>query len=555
MPVFEVALVSFANKIERSHMNFCPPVSLIGRVVLIMLLIPWGQAVADSDPCSRLLGSPDLLELPDAPTTLTSARTVEAVDGLPAHCLVEGYVAPQVHFELRLPGAGEADVRAWNGKFLMQGCGGLCGGINSATCDDALVRNYAVVVTDMGHRAPSYQSLWAYDNREAEIDFAYRATHVVTVAAKAIVEHYYGSAPDHSYFRGCSTGGRQGLVEAQRFPADYDGVIAGAPVLNETATAALHLIWSGQANLDGENSPVLSADRVGEIHARIIGACDGLDGYEDGLIDDPRRCDWEQILTVCKTGRAEDGCVTGGEIEVLRKLYRGPSNSAGERLLPGGLMPGSEYEWVPNFVGRNGPAIFHPDGPIKQLYQTLLFYDDPGPGHTAREFDFDRDPPRLAMMETIYSALNPDLRAFRARGGKLIIYQGWDDIEVTPLNTIDYFELMEAAMGGAAGTRSFARLFMLPGVAHCRRGPGADTVDWLTALEKWVEDDAAPDALIAHHQIEPQNYRGLPRPRFPLAASVYDWSRPVFPYPGVARFRGRGDPASPANWKAHDPSK
>ena len=519
-----------------------------------LLLSAQSGSAATEESCSGLMRADGLLELPDAPTTLTSATPVGASDELPAHCRVEGYVAPQVHFELRLPFHDES-VQAWNGNFLMQGCGGLCGGINSATCDDALARNYAVVVTDLGHRAPSYQALWAYDNIGAEIDFAYRATHVVTVAAKAIVERFYGAPPRRSYFRGCSTGGRQGLVEAQRFPADYDGIISGAPVLNETATAALHLIWSGRANLDADDRPVLTADRVGQIHVQIIAACDPIDGNEDGLIEDPRRCDWEEVLTKCKGKRVKNGCVTAAEHEVLRKLYSGAWNSAGERLLPGGLMPGSEYEWVPNFVGRDGPAIFHPDGPIKHLYQNLLFHDDPGPGHSAREFDFDRDPPRLALMETLYSALNPDLRAFRARGGKLIIYQGWDDIEVTPLNTIDYFEIMEAAMGGRAETRSFARLFVLPGVAHCRRGPGADTVDWLTALERWVEDDQPPDSPVAYHLVEPQNYRGLPRRRFPLDRSAYDWSRPVFPYPTVARYSGRGDTSDPVNWKERNPSR
>jgi len=480
--------------------------------------------------CQQLMGTTGLLEIPDAPTTLTSARVVGAADGLPTHCRVEGYVAPQVHFELRMPVA----VAGWNERFLMQGCGGLCGRVSGAPCDDALARDYAVVVTDMGHVAPPYQALWAYRNRGAEIDFAYRATHVVTVAAKRLIEAYYGRAPRWSYFRGCSTGGRQGLVEAQRFPHDFDGIIAGAPILNETGTAALHLIWSGMANLDATGRAILSADDVAAVHATVIGACDELDGVKDGMIEDPRACDWQRALTTCDDGPGGEGCVSRAGLGALRKLYEGPSNSAGERLLPGGLMPGSEYEWVPNFVGRDGPAVFHPDGPIRQLYQYLLFYDDPGPGHSAREFDFDLDPPRLALMETFYSALNPDLRRYRDRGGKLMVYQGWDDVEATPLNTIDYFETMQATMGGAAPTGEFARLFMLPGVAHCRRGPGADTVDWLTALEQWVEEGAAPDAVVAWHPIEPQDYLGLPRPRFPLDQSSYDWSRRLYPHPAVA---------------------
>jgi hypothetical protein len=518
---------------------------LISVVVVLVISVP---AAAAQDACEALLSATEFSELPDAPTSLSVATIVEAADGLPAHCRIEGRIVPQVKFELRLP------VGTWNRKFLMQGCGGLCGRVNGATCDDALVRNYAVVVTDLGHDAPPYEASWAQDNLAAEIDFAYRATHVVAVSAKAIIGRFYKAPPERSYFRGCSTGGRQGLVEAQRFPDDFDGIIAGAPVLDETATAALHLIWSGQANLDASGEPILSPKRVAAVHDRIIDACDGADGFEDRIIEDPRQCDWEIELPECRGDRVTQRCFTGAEIEVLRKLYDGPWNSEGDRLLPGGLMPGSEYEWVPNFVGSDGPALFHPDGPIKQLYQNLIFFNDPGPGHSASEFDFDRDPARLALVETLYSAKNPDLRRFRGRGGKLIIYQGWDDIEVTPMNTLDYFETMQATMGGRAATREFARLFMLPGVAHCRRGSGADAIDWLTALERWVEFGEAPESVVAHHLVDAQSYAGLPRLRYPLVPTAYDWARPVYPYPGVARFGGKGRSSDPVNWPQHDPS-
>lgn len=473
------------------------------------------QGLAQVD-CGNLQKMPGLDLLPDAPTQLTETTQVAGTDGLPGHCQVRGYVAPQVQFELRLP------TDDWNGKLLVQGCGGLCGGIRSATCDDALARHYAVVTTDMGHQAPAYQSLWALDNRPAEIDFAYRATHVVTVAAKALVENFYGEAHQYAYFRGCSTGGRQGLISAQRFPRDFDGIIAGAPVLDETATAALHLIWSGRANLDDEDQAILTPQRVHLIHELIVNGCDPLDGQRDGIIQDPRLCDWEEILPECQDDSERADCFVARERLVLRRLYGGATDSSGVKLVPGGVMPGSEYEWVPNFVGRNGPAVFHPDGPISQLYQTLIFFHDPGPGHSAREFDFDHDPPRLALVETLYSARNPDLRKFRDRGGRLIIYQGWDDVEVTPLNTIDYFEMMTRTMGGTETTADFARLFMMPGVAHCRRGPGADTVDWLGYLEQWVEGGEAPAAVEAYHLATPQNYLGLPRPRFPLADGSFD---------------------------------
>jgi hypothetical protein len=476
--------------------------------------------------CESLLRAPGLLDLPDAATTLTAAENLAADNQLPAHCKLEGYVAPQVRFELRLPSL------TWNGKLLMQGCGGLCGNISSAACDDALERGYAVVATDMGHSGPAFRSLWALDNLPAEIDFAYRATHVVAVAAKALVAMHYERPAQRSYFRGCSTGGRQGLVSAQRFPADFDGIIAGAPVLDETGTAALHLIWAGRANLDAAGEPILTPQQIDALRAAVRSACDELDGHADGLIDDPRDCDWRAAVTACDDSQRPAGCLSAAQISVLDALYEGARDSAGRHLVPGGLMPGSEYEWVPNFVGLDGPAVYHPDGPISQLYQTLLFFRDPGPGHTAREFDFDRDPPRLALMETLYSAKNPDLRRFRERGGKLIVYQGWDDVEVTPLNTIDYFETMERTVGGRDAAREFARLFVLPGMAHCRRGPGADAVDWLTYLERWVEQGDAPDKVTAHHLVTEQTYLGLPRPRFPLPDVAYEWTRRIDAYPG-----------------------
>jgi hypothetical protein len=472
--------------------------------------------------CSSLPAAGGLDRLPDAPTVITGAEELPAAGDLPVHCRVQGYVAPQVGFELRLP------ALSWNGKLLFQGCGGLCGGISSAACDDALARGYAVVATDMGHRGPAFRSVWAYNNRQAEIDFAYRATHVVAVAAKALVALHYERGPLRSYFRGCSTGGRQGMVSAQRFPDDFDGIIAGAPVLDETGTTALHLIWSGRANLDAYGEPILGPAKVEQLHRLVISSCDELDGSPDGIIDDPRNCAWRDILPVCAPGsKVGDGCFSGAEIDVLEKLYGGARNSAGDSLVPGGLQPGSEYEWVPNFIGADGRAVFHPDGPLRELYQTLIFFDDPGPGHSAAEFDFDRDPSRLALIETLYSAKNPDLRAFRRRGGKLILYQGWDDVEVTPLNTIDYYQTMQRTMGGAEVTRGFARLFLLPGVAHCRRGPGADAVDWLAYLEAWVEQGQAPDTVTAHHLSDEQSYLGLPRPRFPLPGDAYDWTREI----------------------------
>jgi hypothetical protein len=516
------------------------------RFLLLVLLLA-GTASAQvpapgKDACTALLGR-DFQGLPDAPTTLNAAAVVAAADGLPAFCRVQGYVAPQVNFELQLPLAP-----AWNGRFLMQGCGGLCGVAQPATCDDVLARDYAVVTTDLGHSGPAWQTLWAYDNLAAEVDFAYRGTHVVAVAAKALIAAYYGRPQTRSYFRGCSTGGRQALIEAQRFPADFDGIIAGAPVFSETGISALHLIWSGRANLDAAGKPILAPADVTLLHESVLAACDADDGVKDGLIGDPGHCGWQPENLRCGAGRAAP-CLDDAKLAVARKLYDGARTSAGVALTPGGLSKGSEREWVPYFVGRDGPATFNPAGPVNALYRYLIFMPDAGPAGQAADFDFDRDPPRLALMESLYSPLNPDLRAFKARGGRLILYHGWDDAEIPAAHMLDYFSLVERTMGGPAPTGEFLRLFMLPGVAHCRRGPGADAVDWLSYLERWVEQGAVPEQVLAHHLVQEENYLGLPRKRFPLTPTEYDRVRPVYPYPATARYRGRGDPADPASWQ------
>jgi len=497
--------------------------------------------------CSALARQ-DFSQLPDAPTTIITASDVAASEDLPAYCRIEGIVAPQVRFELRLPRSD------WNGRYLMQGCGGLCGIIKIAAADDALARGYAVTTTNMGHSGNPASGMWGYNNRAAEIDFGYRATHVSNIAARALVTAYYGRDADWSYFRGCSTGGRQGLVEAQRYPEDFDGIIAGAPVINETGVGALHLLWSVRANLNDRGNPIMDGRRIAGVREAVLDHCDELDGLRDGLIADPRVCDFKPASLACDNDRTGENCLSADEVGVLEKLYGGPQNSDGDQLYPGGLMPGSEYEWVPALIGLDGqPALALQMPLIGDFLRYLAFAEDPGPGYSIMDFDFDRDPPRLAFMESIYTASNPDLRRFRERGGKLLLYQGWDDLEVTPTNTVEYYELTSRAMGGPDATREFFRLYMLPGVAHCRRGSGADAVDFLSYIEAWVEQGESPERIVAAHLAEPQAYDGLPPLRFPLDDSRVEFRRSVFPYPGIAEWNGQDDVRDADNWVRRGP--
>jgi len=501
------------------------------------------QAPTD-ERCANLARS-DLSRLPDAPTVITAAAPVAAAGDVPAYCRVEGYIAPQIGFEVHLP------ISGWNGKYLQQGCGGMCGWINMGACQDALARNYAVANTDMGHKGPPFTVKWARDNRNAEVDFGYRATHVLAVAAKAIIGAYYGQAPRYSYFRGCSTGGRQALVEAQSFPDDFDGIIAGAPVIDETGDGFLHLLWSGRAALGEAGQPVLFADKVDLVHKTVIAACDTIDGVKDGILQDPRRCTWKPAALACRQGQ-QGNCLSPAEVAAVGKIYAGAQDSRGRSLFPGGMPRGSEYQWVPAFVNKEGqlPLVLDPNGMMPDFMRYLSFWYDLPDDTSLMSFDWDRDPQRLGLMERLFNAGNPDLRRFKERGGKLILYHGWDDLEIPANLSIDYYQLVERTMGGPAATRDFFRLFMIPGMAHCRRGIGADAIDTLSALEDWVERGRAPDQLLTHHLVKEQSYLGLPALRFPLERASYDWTRPVPAWPKVARWTGRGDWRDARTWTA-----
>lgn len=502
--------------------------------------------------CAAILRQ-DFTQLPDATTAIQSAAVVAPERDLPEYCRVGGVVSPRIVFELRLP------TTRWNGKFLMQGCGGMCGALNMAAAEDSLVRGYAVVNTDMGHAGAGFIATWAYNDRQAEIDFAYRATHVVAVAAKAIVAAYYGQAPAYSYFNGCSTGGRQGMVQAQRFPDDFDGIVAGAPVLNEIGDGTLHLLWSARANIDAAGRPIIDARKLPKLRGAVMAKCDMHDGVKDNVLQDPRRCGFAPEEMQCK-GKERPDCLTAAEVAAVKRIYEGAHNSKGEKLFPGGMARGSEYEWSPAFVGptradgtRTPGAILDRSSMIYQFTQYLTFFDDPGPGYDPMTFDWDRDPPRLMLTETLYNAQNPDLRKFKAAGKKLILYHGWDDMEIPPGLSVDYYDTVVNTMGGLEATRDFFRLFMIPGMAHCRRGPGADGFDPVIALEAWVETGRAPEFILTHKMVKDQPYAGLPRLRFPLKREDYTWTRPVYAYPDVTLYDGDGDWQDPANWVPQRP--
>jgi feruloyl esterase len=518
------------------------------------------RAASDAGGCAALANPSHAVrfaEIIDAPTAILSARIVPAGgDGsiierdYPEHCDVEGQIAPNIGFVLRML------TTTWNGKFLMGGCGGPCGSYMLDRYDTALVRHYAVVVTDMGHKGSNW--LFAFNNLDAMIDFGYRATHVTAVAAKEIVAAFYGKRAAQNFFWGCSTGGRQAMVEAQRFPHDFDGILAGAPVWFQTGNQPLFSLWATRINIGAGGKAILDSAKLPLVHRAVMEACDAIDGLKDGLLQDPRRCAWEPKSILCRGGTA-DTCLTPAEAEVVQKIYDGARNAKGEKLY-WGMARGSEDQWAPIWINSGGkPGTALGDASGKALVTSYRsFYYPPGPSYSLFDFDYDRDPQRLALTESIYNAQNPDVRKFKAAGGKLILYTGWNDNNIPPEAAIDYYETATRTMGGSAATTDFFRLFLLPAVNHCQYGAGGGEADWLAALERWVERGEAPDQIIVHHMRE-EPYPSIDRPgrdgratrfpRYPLDSQSYDRTRPVYPYPDVARWSGRGDAAQASTWQ------
>lgn len=525
-------------------------VSSVACIAASLFAWPAAHAAGPADPAKACAGLAtfDFSRIPDATTRIVEVSQVAAQDDQPAACRVLGYVTPAVGIELRLP------ETTWNGKLYHVGCGALCGSTAEMldqlkAGNEALARGYAIVASDMGHRgASALDGLWARGNVVAQVDFGYRATHVATLAAKAIVERYYGTPAQRAYFEGCSTGGRQALVLAQRFPADFDGIIAGCPILSY-ASEAMHVASAVRANLDARGQPILKSEQLPLIHAAVLAACDARDGSKDGIVADPRACKFETNSLRCK-GRSTADCLTPVQAEVVRKIHQGARNSRGEALTPGGAVPGSELLWADVFIAA-GPQPAYEERLANEYLANLGLYEAGARPLGVRDFNFDRDPPRLAITDALSNAGNPDLRAFQQRGGKLIVHQGWADPSTAANSTLDYYEAMTRVAGSRERADEFSRLYLLPGVGHCGGGAGADVVDFLSALERWVEHNEAPDLLVGHHirgEVDPG------APRFPIDPASVEFTRPHYPYPAFARYSGKGNAKDFKSWVKATPT-
>lgn len=442
--------------------------------------MPWTSLLAETAPQVTLLA----VESVDTPAWQSPASDFGAATVMRPFERVVGRIASAIHFEVWLPPlAGE---RAWNGKFLGVGNGGLAGSLNYPAMADALARGYATASTDTGHQAAIWDARWMMDAPDALADFGYRAIHEMSAAAFAIVSAYYGRPAARRYFTGCSGGGHQGLVLAQRYPADYDGIVVGAP-----ANFPTHM-WPGETYaawlLRRAPDGMALKSKLPLIHQPVVAAC----GNADGVVADPPRCPFDPRSLVRGEADAPDS-LTPTQAETVARIYEGLRDPfTGEPFWPG-YEPGSELGWADTLFGVPG---------IPTGYLKYLVFGDPDWDWLSFDFTDPRDFARLVAAHEKYApvlnATNPDLSAFKGRGGKLLMYHGWADQNIAPRNSIAYYESVVAAMGEVE-TGAFMRLFMVAGLGHCRGGEGATEIDPLAALERWVEDGAAPDHLPAAH--------------------------------------------------------
>ncbi len=475
-------------------------------------------------------------------TTITVAEAVaaggftppagKAQPNLPAFCRVAGSIKPapdsDIQFEVFMPAAN------WNGKLQGAGNGGFAGNMPYDQLMAAVGRNYAVAATDTGHRAGGTDASWALDHPDKITDFGYRAIHETAVKAKAIVRAYYGEGPKRAYFNSCSNGGRQALMEAQRYPDDYDGIIAGAPANYWTHLLA-NAVWDTLA-LTGEKDSYISSKKLPAIQAAALAACDAMDGVKDGVIEDPSKCHYDPAAIECK-GPETDSCLTTPQVAALKKLYAGGSTSHG-KLFPG-YSPGGEAEMGGWGVWITGPA---PDKSLMyafgtQFYKNMVLDNASWDYHT---FQTDRDTKASDDKESRnMNATDPDLSKFKARGGKLILYHGWSDAAIAPQNTINYYDSVAGKMGSQ--TAGFVRLFMVPGMQHCGGGSGPNQFGQMAvasgpedqgmdaALERWVETGVAPERIIATKRKSDYD-----------AKSPVVRTRPLCAYPLAAKYKGTG---------------
>ena len=469
------------------------------------------------------------LALPNA--SITSAQVVTAgafkppdsavgaSSDLPAFCRVAATLRPSsdsgIKTEVWLPIAG------WNGKLLAVGNGGWGGPMDYEAMSDGLRRDYAITATDDGNPTRG-SGEFVYGHPEKLIDFAYRSEHEMTVKAKAIVRAFYGRDPRYSYWDGCSGGGREGLLQAYRYPDEFDGIIAGDPADFRRNAWAL---WLANASFKIP-ADYIPPSKYPMIHQAVLDACDAIDGLKDGLIDDPTRCHFDPKVLQC-AGEDKPSCLTAPQVQTARTILSPATTRSGQEIFPR-LEPGTELRWG-RLAGGPEPAPLFLD-----YFKFVVFKN---PNWDWRTFDLERDSALANQAGKDTVALNPDLKRFAAHGGKLLLYHGWADQQVAPGATVEFYKSMVGLSDKPTQSSEWVRLFMAPGMAHCGGGEGPDTFDKISTMERWVEHGKAPDQILASHSVN----------------GKIDRTRPLCPYPQIAAYRGVGSIDEAANFICRSP--
>ncbi len=509
-------------------------VSAVATAAGLALGAACASSAADaSDACADLVGL-SLIDL-----YIGSAEQVPFDETMPAHCKVTGVIETEINFELLLPEPAD-----WNGRFMMGGGGGFVGTVQNSALSygagpGALARGYATVGTDTGHEGSGIEAGWALDHPTRQKNFGHRAVHLTAEAAKSIIKQYYDRDPEYSYFVGCSRGGGQAMMESQRYPDDFDGIVAAAPAYDWTGLTAGFVQNQQAIYPDGDfEHPVLTPATLELLGSSILAACDADDGVEDGVMTDPRRCGFEpEDLPRCAGDQPGAECVTSAQLAAIKTVYAGPTSNG--ELIHYGFNYGGENDrggwdsWVVASELRREMGVPNAQyGFGTELYKYFVFSD---PEWEYTQYDFFTWKEDTAATAAILNATDTDLGPYRDRGGKIIYWTGWSDLALAPVGTIDYYEQLEA---GDPTARDYARLYMLPGVLHCAGGPGPDKVDWIEAIRAWVEEGRAPERLVAS-AID--------------ATGSTTLTRPVCPYPQAAVYDGSGDPNDEASFTCRRP--
>ncbi len=456
------------------------------------------------------------------PAQVLLAKTIREEDGQPEYCDVLGHIQSNIKFRMFMP-------TDWNGRFFMVGNGGLAGDdllepgypqhLNKMKA--AIRHGFATVMTDSGHSDKEQPGgSFAHNNFSSEIDFAFRAIHVVSVTAKLLLKEVYGQSPKYNYFDGCSGGGRQGLMSVQRYPDDFNGVVAGAPAFNWTAFSVARMLFN----------PIMKDAQVSLAQVKTLGtivtnACDGQDGIEDELIENPLACnvDFGKVLPVCRKVDKHGKCFTAKQVSAIKRLHADTIVN-GVRLQPG-FPPGSDWSkpngwdvWIPSSDNKG----VDPGQYIAEETLRYIAFDNDDPTRKMADFNAERDMENFGLAMRLLEATDTDIHAFKNAGNKLLMYMGWEDMVFSPKALVDYYEAITERMGKDTG--SFARLFMAPGMYHCFGGPGPNKFDYMTPLVTWVEEDIAPDKIIAFQYSDEENVR----------------THPLCPWPKIAKYNGQG---------------